>query len=122
MNPKEWIEPETFNPERFNHESKYYKRPDGTNRNPLSFCPFLGGKRICLGKTFAETTMKLVLPLYYHHFDFEFVKEEHKKRRPHYEIGGSTILPIPINFITKNKVKQNFRPVDEAISASVAEE
>ena len=106
---KEWIEPDTFNPDRFDPNSKYYKRPDGSNRNPLVFNPFLGGKRVCLGKTFAETTLKLTLPLFIHHFDFEFVKEEQKEVRPHYEIGGTNMIEIPINFITKNKVKQNFK-------------
>ena len=85
---KEWIDPDTFNPDRFDPSSKYFKRSDGSNRNSLAFNPFLGGKRICLGKTFAETTLRLLLPLYYHHFDFEFVNEEQKKVRPHYEIGG----------------------------------
>ena len=89
-NEKEWIDPDTFDPDRFDPASKMYKRPDGSNRNPLAFNPFLGGKRICLGKTFAEVTLRLTLPLYYHHFDFEFVKEEHKKDRPHYEIGGAS--------------------------------
>ena len=87
-NEKEWIDPDTFNPDRFDPNSPLFNRPDGSKRNPLAFNPFLGGKRICLGKTFAEITLKLTLPLYYHHFDFEFVKEEHKKVRPHYEIGG----------------------------------
>ena len=87
-NEREWTDPDSFIPERFDPNSKFFKRPDGSSRNPLAFNPFLGGKRVCLGKTFAETTLKLVLPLYYHHFDFEFVNEEHKKERPHYEIGG----------------------------------
>ena len=102
--PTEWQEPDTFNPDRFDPQSKWFKRADGSNRNSLAFNPFLGGKRVCLGKTFAETTLKLVLPLYLHHFDFEFANDEHKVKRPHYEIGGTTAIPIPINFITKNKV------------------
>ena len=107
-NPKEWQKPFEFIPERFDSNSEYFKRPDGTPRNPLAFMPFLGGKRICLGKTFAETTLKLVLPLYFYHFDFEFVNKEDKENRPHYEIGGEQIKQIPVYFITKNKVKQNY--------------
>ena len=53
-NPEEWIEPERFIPERFNSESPYYLTPTGKKRNPFSFSPFLGGLRICLGKTFVE--------------------------------------------------------------------
>ena len=103
-NPKEWQKPFEFIPERFDFNSEYFKRPDGTPRNSLAFMPFLGGKRICLGKTFAETTLKLVLPLYFHHFDFEFVNKEDMENRPHYEIGGEQVKQIPMYFITKNKV------------------
>jgi cytochrome P450 len=42
-NPDEWIEPERFIPERFDSKSRYYLTPSGTNRNPYSFSPFLGG-------------------------------------------------------------------------------
>jgi cytochrome P450 len=30
----------------------------------MSFMPFLAGKRVCAGKTFAENSMKAVLPLF----------------------------------------------------------
>ena len=119
-NVNEWIDPDTFNPDRFDSNSPLSKRPDGGKRNPLSFNPFLGGKRICLGKTFAEITLRLTLPLYYHHFDFEFVKEEQKKERPHYEIGGSSQIDIPINFITKNKVIQNFKQFEVKLQKAVS--
>ena len=61
----EWFSPEKFMPERFDTNSPYYKRPDGNKRNPFSFNPFLGGKRICLGKTFAEIVAKelRIIPL-----------------------------------------------------------
>ena len=38
----------------------------------MSFAPFFGGKRICLGKTFAETISKIISPSLLAHFDFEF--------------------------------------------------
>jgi cytochrome P450 len=69
-NPKEWIEPEKFFPERFNPEHEYFKTPDGKRRNPYSFSPFLGGQRICVGKTFVELVSKLTLPSLYANFDF----------------------------------------------------
>lgn len=53
-NIEEWQEPEKWIPDRFNPESKYYLTPGGKRRNAVSFSPFLGGKRVCLGKTFAE--------------------------------------------------------------------
>ena len=71
-NPNEWIEPKKFIPERFDPESKYYLTPSGGKRNPFSFSPFLGGSRICIGKTFAEAVSKLVVPSLLSRFKFEF--------------------------------------------------
>ena len=51
--------------------------PDGKPRNPQAFTPFMGGKRICLGKTFAEVTIRFTVPLLFHAFDFEFVNPEY---------------------------------------------
>ena len=70
--PKEWIEPEKFIPERFDPQSKYYLTPRGERRNPYSFSPFLGGSRICIGKTFIEVVSKLTVPTLLSHFVFEF--------------------------------------------------
>jgi len=62
-NPNEWISPEKYIPERFDPDSEYYLTPSGKKRHPMSFGPFLGGKRICLGKTFAENIAKCVIPI-----------------------------------------------------------
>jgi cytochrome P450 len=43
-----------FKPERFEGRTKH---------NPMSFMPFLAGKRVCVGKTFAENSIKVVLPI-----------------------------------------------------------
>lgn len=104
--PKEWPEPEKFIPERFDSNSKWFKRADGSNRNPLAHTPFLGGKRVCLGKTFAEITVRFTLALYFWCFEFEFVKEEHKKAatRPRYVVGSKSQPEIPIFLITRNKI------------------
>ena len=49
----------------------------------MSFVPFLGGKRVCVGKTFAENSFKVVLPLILKAFsDFEFVDPTHYKQKP----------------------------------------
>ena len=71
-NPVEWQEPEKFIPDRFDTQSPMFLTPSGKKRNPYSFSPFLGGKRICLGKTFVETVSKLVLPALWANFNFEF--------------------------------------------------
>lgn len=62
INKKYWIEPEKFIPERFDPSSEYFLAPNGKKRHPMAFVPFTGGKRICTGKTFAETVAKFVIP------------------------------------------------------------
>jgi cytochrome P450 len=62
-NPDEWITPSQYIPERFDPESPFYLTPYGNKRHPMSYGPFLGGKRICLGKTFAENMGKSMTAL-----------------------------------------------------------
>lgn len=75
-NPDDWQEPDRFIPERFDPASKYRLKPDGTPRPPLAYIPFFGGKRVCLGKTFAETTFRFVFPLLMNAFEYEFENPE----------------------------------------------
>ncbi len=81
-NPAEWHEPEKYIPERFDPDSKYFLTPSGNKRHPMSFGPFLGGKRVCLGKTFADMTFKITASLLLQNFDFEFVNVEHYTKKP----------------------------------------
>ena len=81
-NPNQWIAPECFIPERFDPSSKYFLTPDGKRRHPMSFGPFLGGKRVCLGKTFAENIGKSILTILFTQLDFEFVDPEVKREKP----------------------------------------
>ena len=86
----EWFSPEKFMPERFDTSSPYYKRPDGKKRNPLSFNPFFGGKRICLGKTFAEIIAKFVVPALLSRFTFDLVDQDYitgAKEKPKVNLG-----------------------------------
>ena len=49
----------------------------------MSFMPFLAGKRVCVGKTFAENSIKVVIPLIMKAFKrMEFVNKEFYKERP----------------------------------------
>lgn len=73
--PKEWIEPEKFIPERFNSGHSHYLTPSGQKRNPYSFSPFLGGQRICLGKTFLEAVSKITMTTWLTQFDISFTEE-----------------------------------------------
>ena len=84
--PKEWIDPERYDPDRFDSNSSMFLRPDGKPRNHFSFCPFFGGKRVCLGKMFAEIMTVYTLPLMMYHFNFEFVIAEHKLKKPNFQL------------------------------------
>ena len=77
--PVQWPEPSKFQPLRFDTKNKnnvWALTSEGKPRNPLAFTPFFGGKRICLGKSFAEVTVRFTIPILFHHFDFEFVNPE----------------------------------------------
>ena len=76
--PEQWIEPDKYVPDRFDPESKWSLTPAGTKRHPMSFTPFLGGKRVCLGKSFAESIGRLILPMIVSQLDFEFVDPKYK--------------------------------------------
>lgn len=78
-NPNEWIEPNKFIPERFDSKSPFSQTPSGGKRNPFSFSPFLGGMRICLGKTFVESVSKVMLPSLLYHFEFSHTEENKDK-------------------------------------------
>lgn len=94
-----------FVPDRFDSNSEWSRRPDGGNRNPLTFSPFLGGKRICVGKTFAEVMIRYTVPLLYFHFDFTLVNPVHLVNKPKVNIGASKHQCIPVELRNKNLVK-----------------
>ena len=102
--PTEWKNPNDFIPERFDMNSEWALKPDGLKRNPLAFTAFLGGQRICLGKTFAELTLKYTLPMYTFFFEFEWENKEYYENRPRYQFGGQVPLKFPMRFKIKNKV------------------
>ncbi len=75
----QWGEPQRFEPHRFKTRKPnnvWTLTTDGQPRNPINFTPFFGGKRIFLGKKFAETTIKFTVPLIYYHVDFSFFNPE----------------------------------------------
>ena len=75
-NPEEWQRPQEFLPERFNVESPLYLTPSGKKRSQVSYCPFFGGKRICLGKTFAEKYSLIMVAQMVHFFDYEMLNKD----------------------------------------------
>lgn len=80
--PDQWQSPYTFIPDRFDHSSPYYLKPNGDKRHPLAFSPFLGGKRICIGKTFAEIVSKYVISGLLSRLEFEFENQEYMVKKP----------------------------------------
>jgi len=103
--PKHWQDPEEFIPDRFDPKSKYFKAPGGGPRHPLAFVPFLGGKRICLGKSLAEVMTRFTVPLLFYHFDFEFSNPEQAVKKVRFALGGSESPVFPFVLVNKNEVK-----------------
>ncbi|CDW79692.1 cytochrome family subfamily polypeptide 55 precursor [Stylonychia lemnae] len=98
-NPKEWQEPSKFIPERFDPESPYYLTPDGKKRKQCSYSPFLGGRRICLGKTFAENIAKCVIPIIISELDIKFKKDYHYEKKPPKYYSTEINVPIVLSAI-----------------------
>lgn len=90
--PYQWISPKEFRPERFDMKldnNKWTKTADGKPRNSLAFCPFFGGKRVCIGKTFAEINVKFTIPLLMYYLEIDFADPNMKLHKEQYSLGGS---------------------------------
>ncbi|XP_003739531.2 cytochrome P450 3A9 [Galendromus occidentalis] len=69
--PKNFPEPEKFDPERFS--------PDRKNQTPsLAYLPFGAGKRSCIGNRFALMQMKQLIARIVLKYDFHLVAEKHR--------------------------------------------
>ena len=71
----QWQDPLKFIPERWDSSNPLSLTPSGKKRHPNSFSPWSGGKRVCFGKTFAESTMKIVVTYITQSFDMKLVNE-----------------------------------------------
>ena len=80
--PAYWSEPSRFCPARFDSEPAH-KQP------PLTYVPFGGGPRYCIGAAFAQVEARTVLARLLQTFEFELVSD---KVRPHM---GATLEPRP---------------------------
>jgi cytochrome P450 len=81
--PAHWEAPDRFCPARFAHGQEN-KRP------PLTYVPFGGGPRNCIGATFAQIESKVVLARILQHFDLELLNGA--EIHPHM---GATLEPRP---------------------------
>lgn len=80
-----WEEPEKFCPHRFDHaQAEQGKRP------PLTYVPFGGGPRNCIGAAFAQVESKVVLARMLQRFDLELLNGD--KIKPYM---GATLEPRP---------------------------
>ncbi len=78
-----WEEPERFKPERFN-------RRDPEKIPPLTYTPFGGGPRNCIGAAYSQIEAKVVLSRILQTFQLQLV--EGQKIRPYM---GATLEPRP---------------------------
>ena len=84
----EWQRPHEFLPRRFDPSHDLFLTPKGRKRNPYSWSPFNGGRRICFGKTFAEASLRIVATYLSQYFNFEFVDKRFSAGKlPIIEIG-----------------------------------
>ena len=87
-NLDQWKEPARWVPDRFDPTSPWFKKPDGKPRHPMAFGPFLGGQRICLGKSLAELMARFTIPLMMWHYEFSHVDQKQKENKPLMNISG----------------------------------
>jgi cytochrome P450 len=80
--PKNWPEPDRFNPDRFDRSS-------GIKPAPFSYIPFGGGPRTCIGAAFAQVEAKIVLARLLTNFNLTLVNP---KIQP---FMGATLEPRP---------------------------
>jgi cytochrome P450 len=85
--PEVFPDPEAFIPERFERERKA-ALPRG------AYVPFGGGKRICIGKRFGQTEVKLVASMLLERFTPELVSGHELKIRQMPTIGPEGGLPM----------------------------
>jgi cytochrome P450 len=78
--PEIWEDADSFCPERFAH---------GRKTPPMSYVPFGGGPRACIGAAFGQAEARVVLARLLRHYTFEFT---HHKIVPYM---GATLEPRP---------------------------
>jgi cytochrome P450 len=74
--PAVWADPLAFDPER------WLAGKAGEPRRPHSFIPFGGGPRVCLGASFAEAEMRVMLALLLRAYAWELLPDQDLSLRP----------------------------------------
>ena len=96
LNGNQWQRPYEFLPDRFDPNHPLSRTPAGDKRNPYSWLPFLGGRRICFGKAFAEVMGKAMVTMMTQRFDLCFANKElyNAQRIPKVYVGMRHRPPI----------------------------
>ena len=93
-NQNEWQRPQEFLPERWESDHPLSYTPAGNKRDPMSFVPFTGGKRVCFGKTFAEISGRIATTLLINAFRFEFSDEKFMTEFPHFSVMATKDVDV----------------------------
>jgi len=88
--PAYWPNPTRFDPSRFDKASKQY--------TAFTYLPFGGGERFCIGATFAQVEMKIVLSRILQQFDLQLILKEFHLHM------GATLEPRPGVMMTTKRV------------------
>ena len=69
----------------------------------MSWIPFSGGKRVCFGKTFAESVNKLALTMMAQRFDIEFTEKGKYSASdmPRLLVGQSHFPPLKVKLTSR---------------------
>ena len=68
--PEFWENPDTFDPLRFTRATEH-----GVRRHLYQYTPFGGGKRNCIGNTFAMNEMLIIAAMIFQRFEFTYVEQ-----------------------------------------------
>jgi len=102
-NPAEWQRPMEFLPERFDHSNPLSLTPAGKKRHTMSYVPFHGGKRICFGKTLAESNMKILMTYLNEKFEFKFEDPRYETEFPGAAIDMTHYLPVWLELTARSE-------------------
>lgn len=72
-----WENPLDFIPDRFDPESSYFKLPNGSKREPISWLAFGAGPRVCQGQSYAMNFIKVGLVYFLTLFNFNLQDVNH---------------------------------------------
>jgi cytochrome P450 len=100
-NEKEYLHHGEYIPERFDPESPYYTKSDGSSRSPLSWMPFSIGPRFCTGMAFAQLELRVALTYLLTHLDFSVDEEMLERDDVGFAVSSHLKLKFKVNRLKK---------------------